>query len=77
MKASEIGDYVYCPRAWWLRFTGVITGKTEAMIEGTTQHELLATKLANNHRSILIAWSIIGLGIVLFVSVLLMFVFFK
>jgi CRISPR/Cas system-associated exonuclease Cas4 (RecB family) len=38
VTASEIGDYVFCKRGWWLRFNGLLKD-TEAMTKGVEQHE--------------------------------------
>jgi CRISPR/Cas system-associated exonuclease Cas4 (RecB family) len=70
IKASEIGDYVYCHRGWWLRFTGHIFGKTEEMIEGTAEHELIATRLEKNDQGINIAHLIIISSTVLIVIII-------
>ncbi|MFL6230948.1 MAG: hypothetical protein ACJ741_19405 [Pyrinomonadaceae bacterium] len=39
IRASEIGEYVYCARAWWLRVEGVEAGGwSEARERGTAWH---------------------------------------
>ncbi|MFZ0546828.1 MAG: hypothetical protein WAM60_15385 [Candidatus Promineifilaceae bacterium] len=39
IKASEIGEYVYCHRAWWLRRTyGYRSQNVQELQEGTTYH---------------------------------------
>ncbi len=40
IRASEIGDYVYCRRAWWLRrVRGVASTNVTRMQAGTQHHE--------------------------------------
>lgn len=40
IRASEIGDYVYCRRAWWLRrVQGYASRNVRALEEGTAHHE--------------------------------------
>ncbi len=40
IRASEIGDYVYCRRAWWLRrVRGAASANTAQMQAGTRHHE--------------------------------------
>lgn len=39
IRASEIGEYVYCHRAWWLgRVQGVPNANREAMTQGVERH---------------------------------------
>lgn len=40
IRASEIGDYVYCRRAWWLRRgCGAASANATQMQAGTRHHE--------------------------------------
>lgn len=39
VRASEIGEYVYCKRAWWLRLQGYESANVREMAAGTTVHE--------------------------------------
>ena len=40
IRASEIGDYVYCRRAWWLRrVRGAASANATQMQAGTRHHE--------------------------------------
>ncbi len=39
IRASEIAQYVYCPRAWWLsRIVGAPSANTQALVAGTAAH---------------------------------------
>ncbi len=38
IRASEIGAYLYCRRAWWYRLQGVEPENREALGEGTAYH---------------------------------------
>jgi len=39
IRASEIGEYVYCKRAWWLRLQGYESANVREMAAGTSLHE--------------------------------------
>jgi CRISPR/Cas system-associated exonuclease Cas4 (RecB family) len=45
-RASEIGEYLYCQRAWWLRRTGVEPKNRAALEAGTAAHESHARTVA-------------------------------
>lgn len=38
IKASEIGSFVYCQRAWWYNHQGVATENVAEMAAGTEIH---------------------------------------
>jgi CRISPR/Cas system-associated exonuclease Cas4 (RecB family) len=50
ISASEVADYVYCRRCWYLRLRGLLPpkGLTEAMLKGTAQHTHLAGELEHH-----------------------------
>ena len=42
ISASELGEYLYCQRAWWLRRRGAKAVEQDRLEQGTQQHEELA-----------------------------------
>jgi hypothetical protein len=38
VRASEIGEYQYCKRAWWLRLQGIVPTNRRALEAGTAAH---------------------------------------
>jgi len=38
VRASEIGEYLYCKRAWWLRLQGIVSTNRRALEAGTAAH---------------------------------------
>jgi hypothetical protein len=39
IRASEIGEYIFCKRAWWLRLQGIVPSNRRALEAGTAAHE--------------------------------------
>ncbi|MFB0546390.1 MAG: hypothetical protein ACETWB_05720 [Anaerolineae bacterium] len=51
IRASEIGQYGYCARAWWLaRVRGLSPQNIEEMEDGRTRHENHGRAVAGYHR---------------------------
>ncbi len=73
INASELGDYVYCKRGWWLRCNGIMTGSNNDMIRGTNAHIRLSQALDLNRKKTNIAWIIIILAIGLLMLLLSIF----
>lgn len=40
IRASEIGSYIYCHRAWWYRLNGYESANRSEMAAGTELHRL-------------------------------------
>lgn len=66
VKASEIGEYVFCKRGWWLQFNGKLP-TTQDMIQGTLAHEKLAQDLRGFDKKRVLAGLLIGIGIILLI----------
>ncbi len=45
IRASEIGEYLFCKRAWWLRTQGIESANRKALDAGTAEHEDLARRV--------------------------------
>jgi CRISPR/Cas system-associated exonuclease Cas4 (RecB family) len=39
IKASELGEYLYCQRAWWYRLKGFASAHAQELALGTAHHE--------------------------------------
>jgi len=61
ITASEIGEYVYCPRGWWLKIKGT-NETTPAMIRGIAHHESLFRRIEWSFKLKLIALLLLGIG---------------
>jgi len=68
IRASEIGEYLYCRRAWWLRHVqGLESANEGVMAEGTEAH-------AGHGRLVGAAAALRALALLVFVAALLVFV---
>lgn len=45
IRASEIGDYVYCRRAWWLRRVRGVAAINTPQLEAGTRHHVAHNRL--------------------------------
>ncbi len=67
IRASEIGEYLYCRRAWWLRHVqGLESANQPVMAEGTEAH-------AGHGRLVGVAAALRTLALLLFAAALLLF----
>ncbi len=67
IRASEIGEYLYCRRAWWLRHVqGIESANQTVMAEGTEAH-------AGHGRLVGAAAALRALALLLFAAELLLF----
>jgi len=71
VTASELSEFVFCKRGWWLRRNGLIK-ETEAMSRGTQKHKQLAATVEKNPRLRQTAFIIITIGSLLMLSALLL-----
>lgn len=73
ISASEIGEYVFCKRAWWLRQRERHT-ESEKMREGTRGHERLVAALERIGWLTVVAWTLLAAGMLLFLGLIALFV---
>lgn len=66
IRATEIGRWAFCQRAWWLSLQGYESGNIEAMKAGTVEHEAHAQSVAGGRRDRSIALLLVALGVLLF-----------
>ncbi|NTU46867.1 hypothetical protein HGA88_04550 [Candidatus Roizmanbacteria bacterium] len=65
VSASEIGDFVFCKRGWWLRFNEKLPKDTEEMAAGRAEHESLARRVDFTQRVRLFTIVLLSAGILL------------
>lgn len=64
ISASEIGQYVYCPRAWWLaRVEGRSSENTEELTYGQNAHRRHGRAVGATRAWQRAAYALIGAGL--------------
>jgi hypothetical protein len=67
LRASEIGSYLYCNRAWWYQRQGLESANQAELNSGTKLHQ-------QHGRKVLTAGLMVGLAYLLLVIALLLLV---
>ncbi len=68
LRASEVGQWTYCQRAWWLAREGCENRNTAALEAGITIHAHHGRGLAQAQRARLIALALLASGVILFLA---------
>lgn len=63
LRASEIGQWAYCQRAWWLARQGHPNRNTAYLEAGAVAHARHGQKVASAQRSRTLAWVLLALGL--------------
>lgn len=72
VRATEIGRWAYCRRAWWLAAQGHENRKRAQLAAGIAAHERHGRRVALGLRLRLLAFLCLGLGFVLLLAVFLL-----
>jgi len=65
IRASEIGQYAYCARAWWLRRAlGYRCHNVEEMTAGAEEHDSHGRQVVSYHRWQRLAYLLLSLATV-------------
>ncbi len=68
LRASEIGQWAYCRRAWWLAQEGHPNRNTAYLEAGERAHAVHGHSVAASHRSRSLALVLLALGALLLVA---------
>ncbi len=68
IRASEIGSFLYCRRAWWYRSQGVESENQAEMSAGTAFHEQHGKQLIRSGALRLAGWGLALLALALFAA---------
>lgn len=71
IRASEIGQWIYCHRAWWLARAGYANQNQTELQAGIVAHENHALEVARVHELRTLALYLLLLGILLIIATLL------
>ena len=73
IRASEVGQYVFCARAWWYaRVKGYRSANVRAMQAGTTRHQAHGRAVEGYHRLRLAAFGLLTVAFLLLLAWLLL-----
>ncbi|MFH1446370.1 MAG: hypothetical protein ABIG43_03040 [Chloroflexota bacterium] len=70
LRASELGSYLYCQRAWWYQKQGVESRNLAEMAGGTQLHRAHGRRLVLSGLMRILAWVLMLAGLVLLVFIL-------
>ena len=68
IRASEVGTYLYCARAWWYRQKGVESTNQAEMSTGTELHSLHGRKVIASSLTRSLALILLLVALVLLVA---------
>jgi hypothetical protein len=70
ISASEVGNFVYCPKCWWDQVRGLVP-ETPAMRQGTAHHEGVFNLLQLKSKLLKIILVFIGLSTLIIALILI------
>jgi len=65
IRASEIGSFLYCQRAWWYRRKNVPTINTAELAGGEEYHRLHVSQTRSARFLKVFAWILLALALIL------------
>lgn len=73
IRASDVGEYVYCHRAWWLgRVQGVVNANRAALEAGAARHRAHGTRVRRAVWMQRAAWLLIGVAVLAAILLIVM-----
>jgi hypothetical protein len=71
ITASEIAEYLYCHRAWWLKLKGFNSSNIENLAQGVASHVQYSQQVAQVTRSEGLGKRILLIGTILFILLII------
>jgi len=74
IKASEINQYIFCPRAWWWReVEGIEPEDAERLVEGEEFHHRYSGQVFLLEKLWTLAWVLLAVAVCLIVAGITLF----
>ena len=70
LRASELGSYLYCQRAWWYQKQGMESRNLAEMAGGTQLHRAHGRRVVISGLMRFLAWALLLAGLILLVFIL-------
>ncbi len=70
IRASDIGSYLYCRRAWWYRFNGYESANQAELSAGTEFHRKHGRTVLRARMIALLGWVVLMIALVVGVGLL-------
>jgi hypothetical protein len=64
IRASELGTYVFCNRAWWYQLQGYEPDDREALIKGKQYHEQHSNRVTSAGCLLVAAYGLVLIAII-------------
>ncbi len=64
LRASEIGAFLYCKRAWWYQRQGLVSENESAMLDGVFTHQAHARQVLAARLLRLLGWALLAAALV-------------
>jgi len=66
IRASEIGNYLYCQRSWWYQAQGLASSNVKELSRGSQVHEQNGTRFRRARQIRVAGWLLLILALLLF-----------
>ena len=70
IRASELGSYLYCKRAWWYRYRGVDPENLADLDRGTTFHQQHGRQVMAASLLRLVGWGLLLAALIMLAVVI-------
>ena len=68
LRASELGSYLYCARAWWYQRQGITSSNQAGMDSGTFSHRQHGRSVFTSSLTRLLGWLALLVGLSLLIA---------